>query len=48
MNGKKFVVLFMILIIISAVGVSLWMKQGYDSRPNINIKQDDVKPEVKH
>jgi Na+-transporting methylmalonyl-CoA/oxaloacetate decarboxylase gamma subunit len=47
MNGKKFVYLFLILIIVSAIGISAWMKQGYDSRPNINIKNDNVKPELK-
>lgn len=39
MNGKKFVILFVGLMIISSVFVSVWMKEGYDSRPRIQIEE---------
>ena len=37
MKGKKFVVIFLALIIVTAVALSLWIKQGYDTRPAIQI-----------
>lgn len=39
MNGKKFVIYFLILIAVTAVTVGIWIKQGYDSRPQIEIKE---------
>ena len=39
MNGKKFVIYFLLATAVTAVAISLWIKQGYDSRPNIKIEQ---------
>lgn len=39
MNGKKFVMYFMALIILTGIGISLWIKQGYDSRPEVKIEE---------
>lgn len=39
MNGKKFVIWFLGVTVFSGALVSLWMKQGYDTRPNIQIEQ---------
>jgi len=39
MNGKKFVILFVGLIIVSGTLLSLWIKSGYDSRPHVQIEE---------
>ncbi len=39
MNGKKFVIYFLLGTALTAVAISLWIKQVYDSRPNIKIEQ---------
>ena len=39
MNGKKFVVCFLMAIAITSVAVGVWIKQGYDSRPEIKIEK---------
>lgn len=38
MNGKKFVILFLAATIVSGALVSLWMKKGYETRPQIKIE----------
>lgn len=38
MNGKKFVIFFVGLIIVSGTVASILMKKGYDSRPQIPIE----------
>lgn len=40
MNGKKFVFLFLGITIISAVLISLWIKNGYETRPQIQIEEE--------
>lgn len=40
MNGKKFVILFVGLTLISGALISLWIKKGYDSRPKIKIEEE--------
>jgi hypothetical protein len=35
MSGKKFILLFSVVTIISAVGISLWIKHGYETRPEL-------------
>lgn len=39
MNGKKFVIYFLLSIAVTAVTVGIWIKQGYASRPQIEIKE---------
>ncbi len=38
MNGKKFVVYFLLAIAMTSVAISVWIKQGYDSRPDVKIE----------
>lgn len=38
MSGKKFIGLFLILIVVSAIGLAVWIKQGYDSRPAAQVE----------
>lgn len=40
MSGKKFVILFLGLTVISGALISVWMKKGYDSRPQIQIENE--------
>ncbi len=40
MNGKKFTLIFVALIIVTGTAASLWLKQGYDSRPKIKIEEE--------
>ncbi len=37
MSGKKFISIFLVIMVVSAVGLSLWIKQGYDSRPAAKV-----------
>lgn len=39
MQGRKFTILFLLLIAVSGVGASLWIKQAYDTRPIIKIEE---------
>jgi hypothetical protein len=39
MSGKKFMVWFAVSIVITSIGIVAWMKQGYDTRPNIEQQQ---------
>jgi len=39
MNGKKFVIYFVAAMILTGAGISLWIKQAYESRPKIEIKE---------
>lgn len=39
MNGKKFVVYFLLTIAVTAVAIGFWIKQGYDSRPLVKIEE---------
>ena len=40
MNGKKFTLIFVVLTIVTGALASLWVKQGYDSRPKIKIEDE--------
>lgn len=40
MSGKKFVVVFLGLILVSGVFLSLWIKHGYESRPLIKVEDE--------
>ncbi len=40
MSGKKFISIFLVVIAVSAIGLVLWIKQGYDSRPAAHIEGD--------
>lgn len=42
MAGKKFISLFLGLIVVSAIGLVLWIKQGYDSRPAAKVEGDQI------
>lgn len=42
MSGKKFVAVFLFLIVISAIGLVAWIKQGYDSRPAAKVEADII------
>jgi hypothetical protein len=42
MAGKKFITLFLGLIVISAIGLTIWIKQGYDSRPAASVESDKI------
>lgn len=35
MSGKKFILWFTVSVVVTSIGVSAWIKQGYDTRPNI-------------
>lgn len=39
MNGKKFVFYFIAFIVLTGVGISLWIKKGYDTRPEVKIEE---------
>lgn len=39
MSGKKFVIYFVLAIVITGIAVGIWIKQGYDSRPDIKIEK---------
>lgn len=39
MNGKKFVMYFVVLITITGIAISLWIKQAYETRPQIKIEE---------
>ncbi len=43
MNGKKFVILFVAVTLVSGAFISLWMKQGYETRPQIKIEEEKKK-----
>ena len=40
MEGKKFIVLFTGAVVITSIGIGIWIKQGYDTRPNIKIETE--------
>ena len=40
MNGKKFVILFVGLALITGAAASVWIKHGYDTRPMIKIEDE--------
>ena len=40
MSGKKFISIFLVIIVVSAIGLVLWIKQGYDSRPAAHVLGD--------
>ena len=40
MSGKKFISVFLVIIVVSAIGLALWIKQGYDSRPAAHVEGD--------
>jgi|GEM_PF-5097749 len=44
MNGKKFVIYFVLAIVLTGIGVSLWIKQAYDTRPQVNISEPQTEP----
>jgi hypothetical protein len=35
MSGKKFILWFTVSVVVTSIGVSAWIKHGYDTRPNI-------------
>lgn len=39
MDGKKFVMYFVAAAILTSIGLCLWIKQGYDSRPQVKIEE---------
>ena len=39
MNGKKFVIYFLLVTAVTAVASSVWIKQAYDTRPDIKIEK---------
>lgn len=43
MNGKKFVLYFMVVTLLTSVGIGLWIKQAYDSRPNLEYKSSPTR-----
>jgi hypothetical protein len=43
MNGKKVVFIFSTIVLVSAVAISLWIKQGYESRPQITFVEEEKK-----
>ena len=40
MSGKKFMLWFVVSIVVTSVGISAWIKQGYDTRPNIEQQKN--------
>ncbi len=40
MSGRKFVILFLSITLISGIALSLWIKRGYESRPLIKIEEE--------
>lgn len=38
MSGKKFILWFTVSVVITSIGVSVWIKHGYDTRPIVDIK----------
>lgn len=42
MAGPKFIMLFTIATVITGIGISLWMKHGYDTRPLNVIPQQSA------
>lgn len=38
MSGKKFILWFTVSVVITGIGISAWIKHGYDTRPNVEIK----------
>ena len=41
MSGKKFLPLFLVVILITAAFLAVWIKQGYDNRPKIKIEEEN-------
>lgn len=39
MNGKKFVAYFLVAVVLTSAGMLVWMKQAYDTRPNIKVEK---------
>lgn len=39
MNGKKFVIYFLLATAVCGVALTVWMKQAYNSRPDIKIEK---------
>lgn len=37
MNGKKFVGIFLVAVVITSIGMGVWMKHAYDTRPQVEI-----------
>ncbi len=40
MSGKKFVIVFLSLVVVSGVLLSFWIKRGYETRPLIKIEEE--------
>ena len=40
MSGKKFILAFTVAVIVTSIGISAWMKHGYDTRPNIEQQKN--------
>ncbi len=40
MNGKKIVICFVVVTAVTGVFLSLWIKKGYDSRPDVKIEEE--------
>lgn len=40
MSGKKFIGWFTVSVIVTSIGISVWMKHGYDTRPNIEQQKN--------
>lgn len=39
MNGRKFVIYFVAVMILTGAGLSLWIKQAYSTRPKVEIAE---------
>lgn len=39
MSGKKFIIYFAVATVLTSLLIGAWMKQGYDTRPKIQIEQ---------
>ncbi len=40
MNGKKFTLIFIALVLVTGIAASLWVKQGYETRPHVKIEDE--------
>lgn len=39
MNGKKFIAGFIVAVVLTSIGMGIWMQHAYDNRPHIETEQ---------
>jgi hypothetical protein len=40
MNGKKFTIVFVGFVVVTGVLLCVWMKDGYNTRPKVQVIED--------